>query len=87
MTQPLKKVSKETMIQKQVADSPVTVGPTLVLMDGDHSGLTKLALCDLDAILLALGALATCAVIGADFCDLLALEVSVCTFIKTIPRR
>lgn len=44
MTQPLKKVSKEMMIQKQVADSPVTVGPTLVLMDGDHSGLTELAL-------------------------------------------
>lgn len=45
----------------------MAVGPTLVLLDGDHSGLAELALLDLD-LANAIGSLAEGAVVWADFC-------------------
>lgn len=47
----------------------MTVDPTLMLMNGDLSGLAKLALQNLDTLVLAIGGLATSAVVGANFCE------------------
>lgn len=46
----------------------MAVDPTLMLMNGNLSGLAKLALHNLDALFLAICGLATGAVVGAKFC-------------------
>lgn len=66
MTQPLERVS-DASSKRGDQGIPVTVGPTLVLFDGDHSGLTELALLDLD-LANAIGSLAEGAIVWADFC-------------------
>ena len=66
VTQPLGGVSHENR-ERRGENSPVTVGPALVLFDGDHSSLTKLALLDLD-LANAIGSLAEGAMVGADLC-------------------
>lgn len=45
----------------------MAVSPGLVLFDGDHGGLAEFALHDLDFGILAVGALACSAVVGALF--------------------
>jgi len=66
VTQPLERVS-DASSKREEQDLPVTVGPTLVLFDGDHSSLAELALLDLD-FANAIGSLAEGAIVWADFC-------------------
>lgn len=66
MTQPLGRVSDASSKGRE-QDLPVTVGPALVLFDGDHSSLAKFALLDLD-LANAIGSLAEGAVVWTDLC-------------------
>ena len=74
VTQPLVNVSERPSQQKTGIDSPVTVDPALVLVDGDLSGLTKLALQDLNALVLASCGLAGGAVVGTDLCEYVSIR-------------
>jgi hypothetical protein len=68
---------------------PVAVDPALMLMNGDLSGLAKLALHNLDTLVLAIRGLATGAVVGAEFCKSVSDEIILLLFDmrEEIPRR
>ena len=60
-----------------------------MLMNGDLSGLAKLALQNLDTLVLAIGGLATSAVVGADLCEGVSDDMILILFYMRgeIPRR